>query len=274
MPGGPGGGRGADPAAREALRKWRMEADLDQFRAVGKRFTDAGLRFFAYNLSFNDTFTDDEIEKGFASGASGAGDSGTSARVFGTFLSWMQEKTAAVFVIATANTISLLPPEMMRKGRFDEIFFIDLPTDAERTVIFELHLKARLKAGPALGSLDVSEDLLASLVAATEGFSGAEIEQVVIAACFDAFNERRELTGDDLLHEIDKTVPLSVTQAEQIAALRAWRTRHGPPARKRPRRGCRPTPATPRSARPGSPTAVRSCRSRAAGRRRSARGAR
>jgi len=164
----------------------------------------------------------DEIEKGFASGASGSGDSGTSARVFGTFLSWMQEKTAAVFVIATANTISLLPPEMMRKGRFDEIFFIDLPTDSERTVIFELHLKARLLAGPALGSLDVSEDLLASLVAATEGFSGAEIEQVVIAACFDAFNERRALTGDDLLHEIDKTVPLSVTQAEQIAALRAW----------------------------------------------------
>jgi len=164
----------------------------------------------------------DEIEKGFASGASGSGDSGTSARVFGTFLSWMQEKTAAVFVIATANTISLLPPEMMRKGRFDEIFFIDLPTDSERTVIFELHLKARLKAGPALGSLDVAEDLLASLVAATEGFSGAEIEQVVIAACFDAFNERRALTGDDLLHEIDNTVPLSVTQAEQIAALRAW----------------------------------------------------
>jgi len=164
----------------------------------------------------------DEIEKGFASGASGSGDSGTSARVFGTFLSWMQEKTAAVFVIATANTISLLPPEMMRKGRFDEIFFIDLPTDAERTVIFELHLKARLKAGPALGSLDVSEDLLASLVTATEGFSGAEIEQVVIAACFDAFNERRALTGDDLLHEIDNTVPLSVTQSEQIAALRAW----------------------------------------------------
>lgn len=164
----------------------------------------------------------DEIEKGFASGASGSGDSGTSARVFGTFLSWMQEKTAAVFVIATANTISLLPPEMMRKGRFDEIFFIDLPTDAERTVIFELHLKARLRAGPALGSLDVSEELVASLVSATEGFSGAEIEQVVIAACFDAFNERRELTGDDLLHEIDNTVPLSVTQAEQIAALRAW----------------------------------------------------
>jgi len=164
----------------------------------------------------------DEIEKGFASGASGQGDSGTSARVFGTFLSWMQEKTAAVFVMATANNISLLPPEMLRKGRFDEIFFIDLPTDTERTVIFRLHLTARLKAGPALGSLPLTDELLHSLVDATEGFSGAEIEQVVISACFDAFNERRTLTSDDLLHGIGNTVPLSVTQAEQIDELRAW----------------------------------------------------
>jgi ATP-dependent 26S proteasome regulatory subunit len=164
----------------------------------------------------------DEIEKGFASGASGSGDSGTSARVFGTFLSWMQEKTAAVFVIATANQISLLPPEMLRKGRFDEIFFIDLPTDTERQVIFSIHLKSRLKAGPALGSLPVTDELLDRLCGATEGFSGAEIEQVVISACFDAFNERRALTTDDLLHAITNTVPLSVTQAEQIAKLRAW----------------------------------------------------
>lgn len=164
----------------------------------------------------------DEIEKGFASGASGSGDSGTSARVFGTFLSWMQEKTAAVFVIATANQINLLPPEMLRKGRFDEIFFIDLPTDTERRVIFRLHLAARLKAGPALGEPTVTDELLTALVDATEGFSGAEIEQVVIAACFDAFSGRRPLTREDLLREIDATVPLSVTQAEQITALRAW----------------------------------------------------
>ena len=164
----------------------------------------------------------DEIEKGFAAGASGSGDSGTSARVFGTFLSWMQEKTAAVFVIATANQISLLPPEMMRKGRFDEIFFIDLPTDVERRVIFRIHLTARLKAGPALGSLAITDELLDTLVGATEGFSGAEIEQAVISSCFDAFNERRHLTADDMLREIGNTVPLSVTQAEQIAELRAW----------------------------------------------------
>jgi len=164
----------------------------------------------------------DEIEKGFAAGASGAGDSGTSARVFGTFLTWMQEKTAPVFVMATANNISLLPPEFMRKGRFDEIFFVDLPTAAERTVIFRIHLTARLKAGPALGKLMVDDALLEDLVAITEGFTGAEIEQAVISACFDAFDRRQPLQPADLKKEIANTVPLAVTQAEQIAALRAW----------------------------------------------------
>ncbi len=164
----------------------------------------------------------DEIEKGFAAGASGTGDSGTSARVFGTFLTWMQEKTAAVFVMATANNISLLPPEFLRKGRFDEIFFIDLPTATERKIIFRLHLTARLKAGPALGGLPLTDELLDRLVEITEGLSGAEIEQAVIAACFDAFDGRRGLTADDLHRSITNTVPLSVTQSEQITALRAW----------------------------------------------------
>jgi ATP-dependent 26S proteasome regulatory subunit len=164
----------------------------------------------------------DEIEKGFASGASGIGDSGTSARVFGAFLTWMQEKTAAVFVMATANDISLLPPEFLRKGRFDELFFIDLPTRSERRDIFRIHLVARLAAGPALGSMAVDDGLLDSLADATEGFSGAEIEQAVIAACFDAFDGRRTLTADDLSRSIANTIPLSVTQAEQVLALRQW----------------------------------------------------
>jgi ATP-dependent 26S proteasome regulatory subunit len=164
----------------------------------------------------------DEIEKGFAAGASGAGDSGTSARVFGTFLTWMQEKTAPVFVMATANNIGLLPPEFLRKGRFDEIFFVDLPTAIERKVIFRIHLAARLAAGPALGDLPVDDDLLDRLVSLTEGFTGAEIEQAVISACFDAFDKRRPLAAADLEREINNTVPLAVTQAEQIAALRAW----------------------------------------------------
>ncbi len=164
----------------------------------------------------------DEIEKGFAAGASGTGDSGTSARVFGTFLTWMQEKTSAVFVMATANNISLLPPEFLRKGRFDEIFFIDLPTTSERRRIFSLHIGARLQAGPALGGLDVDDASLDRLAALTEGYSGAEIEQAVISACFDAFDGRRTLTADDLERAVTNTVPLSITQAEQIQALRAW----------------------------------------------------
>lgn len=164
----------------------------------------------------------DEIEKGFAAGASGQGDSGTSARVFGTFLTWMQEKRSAVFVMATANDISLLPPEFLRKGRFDEIFFIDLPTLTERRVIFQIHLAARLAAGPALGSLAVTDELLEELATATEGFTGAEVENVVVVACFEAFDGRRALTIEDLRRGIEHTVPLSVTQAESIARLRAW----------------------------------------------------
>ena len=134
----------------------------------------------------------------------------------------MQERTKPVFVIATANDIAKLPPEFLRKGRFDEIFFIDLPTAAERVDIFRLHLKSRLKQGPELGSLPLTDELLADVAAATEGFTGAEIEQVVIAACFDAFDGRRPLTPEDLRHAIDTTVPLSITQAEDISALRAW----------------------------------------------------
>ncbi len=163
----------------------------------------------------------DEIEKGFSS-ATGERDSGTSARVFGSFLTWMQERTAPVFVMATANDISKLPPEFLRKGRFDEIFFIDLPTVVERVDIFELHLRRRLRSGPALGEFPVTDELLRQLADATEGFTGAEIEQAVIAACFEAFDGRRELHAADLLHSIETTVPLSVTQAEEIGALRAW----------------------------------------------------
>jgi SpoVK/Ycf46/Vps4 family AAA+-type ATPase len=163
----------------------------------------------------------DEIEKGFAS-ASGERDSGTSARVFGSFLTWMQERSKPVFVIATANDISRLPPEFMRKGRFDEIFFIDLPTRAERVDIFRLHLDSRLAAGPDLGAFEVGDALLAELADATEGFTGSEIEQAVVSACFDAFDGRRHLAVDDLRHAIATTVPLSVTQAEDITALRSW----------------------------------------------------
>jgi len=164
----------------------------------------------------------DEIEKGFAGMGGPSGDSGTSQRVFGTFLTWLQEKTKPVFVFATANNIERLPPEFLRKGRFDEIFFVDLPTDGERLPIWRVHLTKRLESEGAGGKLTVDDALLADLVGRSEGYSGAEIEQAVIAALYDAFAERRPLEHSDLVRAIETMVPLSVTQAEQIRALRAW----------------------------------------------------
>lgn len=162
----------------------------------------------------------DEIEKGFGN-AGGEMDGGTATRVFGTFLTWMSEKTKPVFVIATANNINRLPSEMLRKGRFDEIFFVDLPTVKERKVIFKLHLEKRLKGSKSKDFL-VTEDLLNRLTKATEGFGGSEIEQVVVSALFEAFSENRTLQESDLFKVIENTVPLSTTQAEQILTIREW----------------------------------------------------
>ena len=163
----------------------------------------------------------DEIEKGF-SGVSGSGDGGTSTRVFGTFLTWMQEKKNPVFVVATANNIHALPSEMMRKGRFDEIFFVDLPTTAERKAIFKVHLTRRLKDKDVRGSFDWDDETLRHLADKTEGFVGAEIENVVISGLFEAFCENRSIRMEDFDKAIVNTVPLVVTQAEQISAIRAW----------------------------------------------------
>jgi ATP-dependent 26S proteasome regulatory subunit len=163
----------------------------------------------------------DEIEKGF-SGVAGGGDSGTSSRVFGSFLTWMQEKSSTVFVIATANNVDRLPPEFLRKGRFDEIFFVDLPTSTERQDIWELHLSKRLQNKVAMGQFQITPNLLATLAESSEGYSGAEIEQVVIAGLFDAYADRRHLREDDLFRALRNMVPLSVTQAEQISAVRSW----------------------------------------------------
>ncbi|HXE72557.1 MAG TPA: AAA family ATPase, partial [Candidatus Nitrosotenuis sp.] len=157
----------------------------------------------------------DEIEKALAGGsASGELDSGTTARVFATFLTWLQEKTAPVFVIATANKIENLPPELMRKGRFDDIFFVDLPSAPERREIFAIHIAARGRQ-PAAFDLD----LLAGL---SEGFSGSEIEQAVVAALYEAFDRGRDLITDDLVRVLESAVPLSRTMEGPIAALRRW----------------------------------------------------
>jgi ATP-dependent 26S proteasome regulatory subunit len=157
----------------------------------------------------------DELEKGFAGvGSQGVSDSGTTARVFATFLTWMSEKTKPVFMIATANDISSLPPEMLRKGRFDEIFFVDLPNQHEREQVFTIHLEKRKRA--------VKSFNIKALAKATDGFSGAEIEQVVVGALYAAFDEGREVEQKDLLLEAKQVVPLSVMMREEIDELRTW----------------------------------------------------
>jgi SpoVK/Ycf46/Vps4 family AAA+-type ATPase len=162
----------------------------------------------------------DEIEKAF--GGIGGGDGGTSERVFGTFLTWMQEKTKPVFVAATANNIRLLPPEFLRKGRFDEIFFVDMPTHKERVNIFQIHIKKRLIDQNVIGDFELSDELLYHLADLTEGYSGSEIEQVVISALFDAFSEDRSINLHDFEKAIISTVPLSKTQEEEIMRIREW----------------------------------------------------
>jgi AAA+ superfamily predicted ATPase len=156
----------------------------------------------------------DEIEKAFASASAGSADGGLSKRMFGTLLSWMQDHRYPIFIIATANDISALPPELMRKGRFDEIFFVDLPDAPARAHILGIHLRRR-KRDPANYNLD-------QLAEAAEGFSGAELEQAVLSALYAAFNERKELSDRHMLHEIEQTRPLSVMMAERITELRAW----------------------------------------------------
>ncbi len=153
----------------------------------------------------------DEIEKGISSGST---DSDVSRRVLGTFLTWMAEKDQSVFVVATANDIARLPPELIRKGRFDEIFFVDLPSPKVRATILQIHLRSR--------GLDPAGFDLARLVVASEGFSGAEIEQGVVAALYAAHATEAPPATGHVLAEFERTRPLSVVMAEKIHALRAW----------------------------------------------------
>ena len=156
----------------------------------------------------------DEIEKGLSGSGSGQSDSGTSTRVFGTFLTWMQEKKSQVFVIATANQIHQLPPELLRRGRFDEIFFLDLPTPDARREIIEVHLKRR--------KIDFKDWNFDELVRDTEEFSGAEIEHSIVEGMYYAFRENRSLQMVDVKKALKKTVPLSVTYKESLDSLRSW----------------------------------------------------
>jgi SpoVK/Ycf46/Vps4 family AAA+-type ATPase len=157
----------------------------------------------------------DEIERAFASaGTSGDADAGLSQRLLATLLTWMQDRESGVFLTATSNNITALPPEMLRKGRFDEIFFVDLPGVEVRKALFALHLKKRGR--------DVAGFDLAVLAAASEGFSGAEIEQSIVAGLYTAFGLKQQLSTEILLGEIRGTQPLSVTRAEDIAGIREW----------------------------------------------------
>ena len=165
----------------------------------------------------------DEIEKGF-SNTTGQGDSGTTARVFGTFLTWMQEKRHPVFVVATANNIDALPPEFLRKGRFDEIFFVDLPTAHEREVIWRLQLRSRATEANGLEAVASDDAAIAALVAASENHSGAEIEQSVVSALYEGFTTRGEVTADVVREVVDTMIPLAVTQAEEVQRIRTWAT--------------------------------------------------
>lgn len=155
----------------------------------------------------------DEIEKGFATSGSDS-DGGTSSRLLGTFLRWMQDRPEGVFIVATANNVTRLPPEFLRKGRFDEIFFVDLPDAPARTEIFKYHLSSR--------DHDPADFDLPGLAAASAGYSGAEIEGAIVGATYRAFAKDESLDTSTLLQELGAAVPLSVSRAETIGALRAW----------------------------------------------------
>jgi SpoVK/Ycf46/Vps4 family AAA+-type ATPase len=161
----------------------------------------------------------DEIEKALASGDN---DGGTSRRTLGTFLTWLAEQRARVFIVATANDITALPPELVRKGRFDEIFFVDLPSPASRVEIFGIHTKKR---GVTLSDADMQ-----ALAARSEGFSGAEIEQAVVSALYTAHSNQQAADARLIAQELAATRPLSVVMAEKIAELRDWAAERTVPA--------------------------------------------
>jgi SpoVK/Ycf46/Vps4 family AAA+-type ATPase len=187
----------------------------------------------------------DELEKGFSgTQSSGSTDGGTTSRVFASFITWLQEKTTPVFVIATANNVHQLPPELLRKGRFDEIFFCDLPDREDRRQILDIHIR---KKNRDPGQFDMDK-----LVDSTVDYSGAELEQAVVAALYDAFDTGNDLTTEGLLKTTSEIVPLAITMREMIESMREWaRTR----ARMASARGGKASKKEGWMARYGAPTA-------------------
>jgi hypothetical protein len=210
-------GCGKSLAAKVLARQWRMPLlKLSAGRLLDKYIgeSDKNLR---RAISIAESAAPcvlwiDEIEKGFAMGQGADVDGGVGRRLFGAFITWLQEKREEVFVVATANDLSRLPPELMRKGRFDEIFFVDLPTLEERRSIFDIHLR--------LKNQDVEAFDLDVLAEASEGFSGAEIEQVIVAGLYRVLHAKCALDVGILLDEVSATIPLSVARAEDVEHLR------------------------------------------------------
>ncbi len=214
-------GGGKSLAARAIAGEWGVPLMRLDFGAIYNKFHGESERNLRSALAAAEGMAPcvlwiDELEKGIGTGAD-EHDSGVSHRVLGTFLTWLSERNSAakpVFIVATANDISTLPPELIRKGRFDEIFFVDFPSAAAREQIFAIHLKKR--------GFDCNDFDLSAFAANSNSFSGAEIEQAVIAAIFAARADNAELSSANILHELERTRPLSVVMAERISALRAW----------------------------------------------------
>ena len=208
-------GCGKSLAAKVIARAWKQPLlKLDAGRLYDK-FIGESEKNLQKALDFAEAIAPcilwiDEIEKGFASG--GDADAGLSHRMLGSFLTWLQEREASVFVAATANDVLALPPELLRKGRFDEIFFVDLPDGRSREEIFRIHL--------ALRRQDPSTFNLSALVAASDGFSGAEIEQAITAGLYRALHDKQPMTDASLGEELRGTQPLSVARREDVERLR------------------------------------------------------
>lgn len=211
-------GCGKSLAAKSIAHSWRLPLlRLDAGRLYDK-YVGESERNFRQVISIAESLAPavlwiDEIEKGLKASGDGEVDGGLSKRLFGSFLTWLQEKKEGVFVVATANDLSALPPELLRKGRFDEVFFVDLPTPEERIEIFRIHLTFR-RQNPAAFDLP-------ALAAATEGFSGAEIEHVVVTSLLDALQSRVAPSTESIQHVIGTIIPLSVSRHDEIERLRA-----------------------------------------------------
>lgn len=211
-------GCGKSLAAKVVAREWKMPLlKLDAGRLLDKYIGESE-KNFRHALEMAESMAPsvlwiDEVEKAFAVGSSDA-DGGLGKRLLGGFLTWLQEHRAAVFVAATANDIAALPPELMRKGRFDEIFFVDLPNAGERAEILRIHLSIR-RQDPTRFDLD-------AVARAADGFSGAELEQLVVAALYRTLYEKRQLDTALLLATLKATVPLSISRREEIQALRSY----------------------------------------------------